>query len=164
MRGLVQCPLFAGCYAPCSSDTDGCQPTCLRSDPVGPPSATLRTPRTVLHNLSRDTGDLFTSLSFLLYLLIFPMPRSDYLPHVFLMFSLIYFRSSSGSSINSSAIVGSTQTKIPVPSSCKPSLVSPTTPTTTSKFLLIGLGRLLSPDRFRVGNHWSLSVTFGTHR
>ena len=36
------------------------------------------------------------------------MPRSDYLPRVFLMFSLIYFRSSSGSS---SIIVGSTQMK-----------------------------------------------------
>ena len=76
------------------------------------PSVTLGTPGTALHNLSRDTGDLFTSLSFLLYLLIFPMPRSDYLPRVFLMFSLIYFHSSSGSSINSSTIVGSTQTKI----------------------------------------------------
>ena len=99
------------CYALCSSDTDACRPTRLRSDSVGPPSVTLGTPGTALHNLSRDTGDLFTSLSFLLYLLIFPMPCSDYLPRVFLMFSLIYFRSSSGSSINSSTIVGSTQTK-----------------------------------------------------
>ena len=96
------------CYAPCSSDTDAGRPTRLRSDSVGPPSVTLRTLGTALHNLSRDTGDLFTSLSFLLYLLIFPMPRSDYLPRIFLMFLLIYFRSSSGSSINSSAIVGST--------------------------------------------------------
>ena len=39
------------------------------------------------------------------------MPHSDYLLRVFLMFSLIYFHSSSSSSINSSAIVGSTQTK-----------------------------------------------------
>ena len=99
------------CYAPCSSDTDGCRPTRLHSDSIGPPSVTLGTPGTVLHNLSWDTGDLFTSLSFLLYLLIFPMPRSDYLPRVFLMFSLIYFRSSSSSSINSSTIVGSTQMK-----------------------------------------------------
>ena len=99
------------CYTPCRSDTDGHRPTRLRSDLVGPPSATFGTPRTALHNLSRDTGDLLTSLSFLLYLLIFPMPRSDYLPRVFLMFSLIYFRSSSGSSINSSIIVGSTQMK-----------------------------------------------------
>ena len=43
--------------------------------------------------------------------LIFLMPRSDYLPLVLLMFSLIYFRSSSGSSINSSTIVGSIQTE-----------------------------------------------------
>ena len=64
-----------------------------------------------LHNLSRDTGDLLTSLSLLLYLLIFLMPCSDYLPHVFLMFSLIYFHSSSSSSINSLTIVGSTQMK-----------------------------------------------------
>ena len=62
---------------------------CLRSDSVGPPLATLGTPGTALHNLSQDTGDLLTSLSFLLYLLIFPMPRSDHLPRVFLMFSLI---------------------------------------------------------------------------
>ena len=99
------------CYAPCSPDTDTCRPTRLRSDSVSPPSVTLGTPGTALHNLSQDTGDLFTSLSFLLYLLIFPMPRSDYLLRVFLMFSLIYFCSSSGSSINSSTIVGSTQTK-----------------------------------------------------
>ena len=39
------------------------------------------------------------------------MPRSDYLPRVLPMFSLIYFHSSSGSSINSSTIVGSIQTK-----------------------------------------------------
>ena len=99
------------CYAPCSSDTDAGRLTRLCSDSVGPPSVTLGTLGMALHNLSRDTGDLFTSLSFLLYLLIFPMSRSDYLPRVFLMFSLIYFRSSSGSSINSSTIVGGTQTK-----------------------------------------------------
>ena len=91
---------LSSCYAPCRSDTNSHRPTRLRSDPVGPPSATLGTPGTALHNLSQDTGDLLTSLSFLLYLLIFPMPRSDYLPRVFLMFSLIYFCSSSGSSIN----------------------------------------------------------------
>ena len=96
---------------PCRSDAHDWQPTCLHSDSVGPPSATLGTPGTVLHNLSRDTSDPLTSLSFLLYLLIFPMPCSDYLPCVFLMFSLIYFHSSSSSSINSSTIVGSTQTK-----------------------------------------------------
>ena len=73
------------CYAPCRSDTDGCRPTRLSSNSVGPPSATLGTPRTALHNLSRDTGNLLTSLSFLLYLLIFPMPHSDYLLRVFLM-------------------------------------------------------------------------------
>ena len=106
--GIINCER---CYALCSSDTNACRPTRLHSDSVGPPSVTLGTPGTALHNLSQNTGDLFTSLSFLLYLLIFPMPRSDYLPCVFLMFSLIYFRSSSGDSINSSAIVGSTQTK-----------------------------------------------------
>ena len=99
------------CYAPCRSDTDDRRPTRLRSDPVGPPLASLGTPGTVLHNLSWDTGDLLTPLSFLLYLLIFPMPHSDYLPCVFLMFLLIYFCSSFSSSINSSTIVGSTQTK-----------------------------------------------------
>ena len=108
---FLQAWILPLCYAPCRSDTNGRRPTRLRSNSVGPPSATLRTPGTALHNLSRDTGDLLTSLSFLLYLLIFLMPRSDYLPRVFLMFSLIYFRSSSGSSINSSIIVGSTQTK-----------------------------------------------------
>ena len=156
------------CYVPCSSDTDGRRPTPLRSDSIGPPSATLGTSGTVLHNLSRDTGDLFTSLSFLLYLLIFLMPRSDYLPRVFLMFSLIYFHSSSGSSINSSTIVGSTQTKNLVVFQfrlCANSfLVFPMTPPTTSEFPLIGLGRLLLPDHFCIGNHRSSSVTFGTHR
>ena len=99
------------CYVPCRSNTNNRQPMCFCSDSVGPPSATLGTPGMALHNLSWDTGDLLTSLSFLLNLLIFPMPRSDYIPHVFLMFSLIYFCSSSGSSINSSTIVGNTQTK-----------------------------------------------------
>ena len=98
------------CYVPCRSDTDGRQPTHLCSNSDGPPSATLGTPRMV-HNLSRDTGDPLTSLSFLLYLLIFLMPCSDYLLRVFLMFSLIYFHSFSSGSINSSTIVGSTQTK-----------------------------------------------------
>ena len=99
------------CYAPCRSNTDSRWLTRLRSNLVGPPSATLGTPGTALHILSQDTGDPLTSLSFPLYLLIFPMPRSDYLPRVLLMFSLIYFRSSSGSSINSSTTVGSIQTK-----------------------------------------------------
>ena len=140
----------------------------LRSDSVGPPSVTLGTPGTALHNLSRDTGDLFTSLSFLLYLLIFPMPRSDYLPCVFLMFSLIYFRSSSGSSINSSIIVGSTQTKnLVVFQFClraNPLLFPLRLHQQLPGFPFIGLGRLLSLDRFHVGTRWSLSVTFGNHR
>ena len=40
----------------------------LPSEPLG----------TALHNLSRDSGDFFTTLSILLYLLDYPTPRSDY--------------------------------------------------------------------------------------
>ena len=50
---IIACVWF--CYAPCSSDTDGCRPMRLRSDSVGPPLVTLRTPGTALHNLSQDT-------------------------------------------------------------------------------------------------------------
>ena len=132
------------------------------------PSATLGTPGTALHNLSRDTGDLLTSLSFPLYLLIFLMPRSDYLLRVFLMFSLIYFRSSSGSSINSSIIVGSTQTKNLVVFQFRlranPLLFPLRLHRQLPEFPLIGLGRLLSPDRFRVGTRRSSLVTFRTHQ
>ena len=155
-------------WTPCRSDTNGSWPTRLRSDSVGPPSATLRIPGTALPNLSRDTGDLLTSLSFLLYLLIFLMPRSDYLPCVFLMFSLIYLHSSSGSSINSSIIVGSTQTKNLVVFQFRlhanPLLFPLWLHQQLPEFPLIGLGHLLSPDRFRVGTRRSLSVTFRTHR
>ena len=120
-------------------------------------SATLGTPGTALHNLSRDTGDLLTSLSLLLYLLIFPMPRSDYLARVFLMFLLIYFRSSSGSSINSSTIVDSTQTKNLVVFQFRlpanPLLFPLQLHRQLPELLFIGLGHLLLPDRFRVGTH-----------
>ena len=141
--------------------------THLHSNPISPPSATLGTPRAVLHNLSQDTGDLLTSLSFLSYLLIFPMPRSDYLPHVFLMFLLIYFRSSSGSSINSLTIVGSTQMKNRVVFQFRlhanlllfPLRLYQQLP----KLPFIRLSLLLSPDRIRIGVHWSLSITFGNH-
>ena len=71
------------------------------------PSELLGTP---LHNLSQDSGNFFTTLSILLYLLYYPTPRSDYY-RMYTSWSRIYFRSSSGSSINSSTIVGSTQTK-----------------------------------------------------
>ena len=152
---------------PCRSDTNSCRPTRLHSDSVGPPSATLGTPRTALHNLSQDTSDLLTSLSLLLYLLIFPMPRSDYLPRVFLMFSLIYFRSSSGSSINSLTIAGSTQMKNLVVFQFRlranPLLFPLRLHWQLPEFLFIGLGRLLSPDCFHIGNHRSSLVTFGTH-
>ena len=153
------------CYVPCRSDRP---PTCLRSDSVGPPSATLGPSGTALHNLSWDTGDPLTSLSFPLYLLIFPMPHSDYLPHVLLMFSLIYFHSSSSSSINSLTIVSSTQTKNLVVFQfrlCANPLLFPLRlHRQLPEFPFIGLGCLLLPDCFRIGIHWSSSVTFGTHR
>ena len=141
---------------------------CYCSDSIGPPSATLRTLRTALHNLSRDTGDSLTSLSFLLYLLIFPMPCSDYLPHVLLMFSLIYFHSSSSSSINSLTIVGSIQMKnLVVFQFCLHAnlLLFPLQPhQQLPKLLFIGLGLPLSPDHIHIGTHKSSSVTIGTHR
>ena len=65
---------------------------------------------TALHNLSQDSGDFFTTLSILLYLLDYPTPRSDYY-RMYTSWPHAYFCSSSGSSINSSTIVGSTQTK-----------------------------------------------------
>ena len=143
---------------------------CLCSDSVSPPSATLGTPGTALHNLSQDTGDLLTSLSLLLYLLIFPM-HSDYLPHVFLMFSLIYFRSSSGSSINSSNIVGSTQTRNLVVFQfrlCANPLLFPLRlHRQLPEFLLIGLGRPLSPDHFTletISHCWLPSEPIGNLR
>ena len=66
---------------------------------------------TTTGDLSQDSGDLLTSLSFLLYFICYLMPCSNYLPHVHLMASLIYFCSSSSSNINSSTIVSSTQMK-----------------------------------------------------
>ena len=145
------------CYTPCRSDTDGQQPTRLCSNSISPSSATLRTPRTALHNLSRDTGDPLTSLSFLLYLLIFPMPRSDYLPHVLLMFLLIYFRSSSGSSINSSTIVSSTQMKNLVVFQFHLHANLLLFPLWLHQQLpelpFIRLGLLLSPDHICIGTH-----------
>ena len=65
---------------------------------------------TALHNLSRDSGDFFTTLSILLYLLYYPTACSDYY-RMYTSWPCIYFHNSSGSSINSSTIVGSTQTK-----------------------------------------------------
>ena len=130
------------------------RPTHYHFDSVGPPSATLRT---VLHNLSRDTGDPLTSLSFLLYLLIFPIPRSDYLPHVLLMFLLIYLCSPSGSSINSLTIVGSTQTKNLVVFQfhlhANPLLFPLRLHWQLSELLFIGLSLPLSPDRIHVRIH-----------
>ena len=153
------------CYVPCSSDTDSRRPMPLRSNSIDPPSATLGTSGTALHNLSRDTGDLFTSLSFSLYLLIFPMPRSDYLLRVFLMFS---FHSSSSSSINSSTIVGSTQTKNLVVFQFRlhanlllfPLWLHQQLP----ELLFIRLGLLLSLDHICVGIHRSSLVTIRTHQ
>ena len=74
------------------------------------PSESLRT---ALHNLSRDSGDFFATLSILLYLLNYPTPRSDYY-RMYTSWPHAYFRSSSGSSINSSTIVSSTQMRNPV--------------------------------------------------
>ena len=62
---------------------------------------------TALHNLSQDSGDFFTTLSILLYLLDYPTPCSDYYC-MYTSWPRAYFHNSSGSSINSSTIVGST--------------------------------------------------------
>ena len=97
------------CYALCRSRPYNAQRTSaplltvcvwLPSEPLG----------TVLHNLSWDSGDFFTTLSILLYLLCYLTPCSDYL-HMYTSWPRLYFHSSSGSSINSSTIVGSTQMK-----------------------------------------------------
>ena len=85
-------------------------PSVLCSDSVGLPLATLRTLGTVLHNLSWDTGDPFTSLSFLLYLLA-PWCLILIIYCVYSSCSHLYTsmdHSSSGSSIDSSTIVSIT--------------------------------------------------------
>ena len=123
-------------------------PTCLCSDPIGPPSATLGTPRTVLHNLSQDTGDLLTSLSFLLYLLIFPMLSTVCIPHVLAYILPQFFRQQYKQLDHSRQYSDKKSSCLPVPSSCNPLLFPLRLHRQLPEFLLIGLGRLLSSDRF----------------
>ena len=122
---------------------------------------------TALHNLSRDSGDLFTTLSILLYLLNYPTPRSDYYC-MYASWPLAYFHSSSGSSINSSTIVSSTQTKNlvvfqfrlranPFQSSLRLHRQLPGSRSSDSAVQL-------SPDRFCIGNLRNPSVTSGPYR
>ena len=121
----------------------------LSSEPLG----------MALHNLSHDSGDFCMTLSSCIYFVTQYLILITY--RVYTSWSHLYFHSSSGSSINSSTLVGTTQTKNLVVSSCKPSPVSSSTPLT---LLTHQTPPLLSPNSICIRNHQSLSVTFGTHQ